>query len=284
VSLAVVSIGHLVPREDAIWHVHSVFARACNFVRHDLLITLLAAGGDAGPGTLVLEPDERHRDLRALFAAGDAMDLHGRIARTARVELRLASAALWRPAPPCACQPRQHIDAQRRIAAARLAQHRRRASSVIDREAGAVVDALAAATRARDEQAALPSIERLIGWGEGSTPAGDDFLLGWLAALERLGRRDEPLERFARSAGAAIERAAAQRTTALAAHALRLAARGHHGACVVELCDALLCADRADRLDAALERVFALGATSGADIVSGLLSGLSAAPTHPGDA
>jgi hypothetical protein len=166
----------------------------------------------------------------------------------------------------------------RRRAAARLAQRRQHGSSVIDRHAASTIEALVAATRALDEPAALRSIDRLLGWGEGLTPAGDDFLLGWLAALDRLAHDDEPLRRFVRAVGAAIDRLADRRTTAIAAHALRQAMRGHIGACVVEVCDALLCGEQPDRLDAALERAFAIGATSGADVVSGLLSGLSIGP------
>ena len=39
------------------------------------------------------------------------------------------------------------------------------------------------ATRALDRQAAARAAAALVGLGPGSTPAGDDFLIGWLAGL-----------------------------------------------------------------------------------------------------
>ena len=66
------------------------------------------------------------------------------------------------------------------------------------------------------------------------------------------------------------------RTTPIAAHYLRLASAGHYAAPLLGLRAALLCEDDTSVVDAALLRALAVGATSGADTVSGLLSGLRA--------
>ena len=48
------------------------------------------------------------------------------------------------------------------------------------------MSALRDACRALDRERAARRIERLVGWGEGLTPAGDDFLIGLLAGLDAL--------------------------------------------------------------------------------------------------
>lgn len=64
----------------------------------------------------------------------------------------------------------------------------------------------------------FPDVEELAGRGEGLTPAGDDYLVGYAAALALLkGRRAE---------ARALAEAAAARTTRLSATLLRHAARG----------------------------------------------------------
>ena len=131
------------------------------------------------------------------------------------------------------------------------------------------------ACRALDSEQALRHADRLIGWGEGLTPAGDDFLIGLIAGLDALVRADER-RRGLRSAIASALRGATPRTTPIAAHYLQLAAGGHHTEALVRLRNALLCEDSADVVDAALRNALAVGATSGADTVSGLLAGLQA--------
>jgi len=63
---------------------------------------------------------------------------------------------------------------------------------------------------------------------------------------------------------------------AIAAHYLRLAAAGHYTEPLIRLRTALLCEDDGNVVDAALQSALALGATSGADAVSGLVAGLLA--------
>jgi len=67
-----------------------------------------------------------------------------------------------------------------------------------------------------------------------------------------------------------------RRTTPIAAHYLRLAAAGHYTEPLIGLRTALLCEDDCNVVDAALQSALAIGATSGADTVSGLVAGLLA--------
>jgi hypothetical protein len=99
----------------------------------------------------------------------------------------------------------------------------------------------------------------LAGLGHGLTPAGDDFLLGMMAALWLLGER-ETLP--------AIAQAAAARTTTLSAAFLTAAAQGQFIEAWHGLARAL---HRQDDVggQAALRRIAAFGGSSGRDALSG---------------
>ena len=168
-----------------------------------------------------------------------------------------------------------HLATNLRVATAALASLRRTHSSVIDREGSTVLDELGEACRALDAGTAAQQVERLIGWGEGLTRAGEDVLVGWRAALDALvdghpGRAD-----FLGKFSAAIL-AGACRATPLAAHCLRLAAQGHYNAEVIGLRNALLGESDASTLRAVLTDAFCIGATSGADMVTGMVAGIEA--------
>jgi len=57
---------------------------------------------------------------------------------------------------------------------------------------------------------------------------------------------------------------------------LRLAVASHYGATLLRLRDALLSDPQSDTLEASLSRALAVGASSGADTVTGLVCGISA--------
>jgi uncharacterized protein DUF2877 len=274
VALAIQSIGYLVPRADFTGRVHSVFAKACNFACDDTLLTLCAFGVGCGPATLRLAPAALH-DLRDLFDAGEPVHSHQGRARTSRVELRWLHASVWRPSDLGPLLPRGRIETRLHCARQRLAQHRRTHASVIDRDGAPPVAALSDACRAFDGVQALRQVERLIGWGEGLTPAGDDFLVGLIAGLDASASADERRCAFRRVLAAALI-GGTQRTTPIAAHYLGLAAGGHYAEPLIRLRHALLCEDDDRAVDAALRSALAVGATSGADTVSGLLAGLLA--------
>lgn len=274
VALAIEAIGYLVPRTDFTGRVHSVFAQACNLACNDTLLTLCASGAGDGPATLRLArgaPD----DLRDLFDVGEPIHCRQGCVRAGRAELRLLPASVWRPTEPGPSLPPSRIEAHLRYAQLRLAQRRGRQASVIDGEGAPVAAALRDACRALDCEQAARHVESLIGWGEGLTPAGDDFLVGLIAGLDALVHLDERRRRFHGALAAALS-CRTQRTTPIAAHYLRLAAGGHYAEPLIRLRNALLCEDKRDVVDAAVQRALAVGATSGADTVSGLLAGLLA--------
>jgi hypothetical protein len=272
-ALDVESIGYLVPTQF-VGRVHSVFSHACNIACRDTLLTLCAADAGRGPTTMTLA--QRAPGLRRLFDSGARVRcLDGRM-RSGRIEVRLADAVVWRPAADGARLPPRHMAAHVRRIDLALARHRHRhGSSVIDREAAAVMSALHDACVALDLERAAQQIARLIGWGEGLTPAGDDAVIGLLAGLDPFAH-DEPLRTPFRRALADVVGGLTARTTPIAAHYLRLAADGHYIEPLLRLRRAVLCDDHDDVVDAALRSALAVGATSGADTVSGLSAGLHA--------
>jgi hypothetical protein len=274
VLLAVAALGYQVPQADFTGRVHSVFAQACNLASGETLFTLVPPHAGNGPSTLRLAVGTPH-DLRELFDAGEPFSCRQRRLRTGHTELRLQHAGVWRPTVASSQRAPAQIESRLRSAAALLTRRHSARMSVIEREAATVVAELSGACRALDIDLAVRSAEALIGWGEGLTPAGDDFLVGLLAGLGAFVRVDERRHGFRAALGAAIARGT-PRTTPIAAHYLRLAAGGHFTEPLVDARDGLLCEPDQAWVDAALGRALAVGATSGADTISGLLAGLCA--------
>jgi hypothetical protein len=130
------------------------------------------------------------------------------------------------------------------------------------------VDALVAALREHDVDALAERAANMIGLGPGLTPSGDDVLVGLLAALHVPGAPGEAL----RGIGLRIAKDAAGGTSAVSAAALREARRARARAIVV----LLRCCTAAPTRFRALAAVLAIGATSGADIATGVACALEA--------
>jgi hypothetical protein len=277
VRLDIARIGHLVPRAQGAWRVHSVFAHACNFTCGDRLITLVAPHLGGGPATLVL----RQRPTPALdrlFAVGEVVSRQATTLCSRHVALHLEHAERWQPPRARALLPWTHIETNLALAAELLAAHRQQRTSVLVDEAAGLVRTLARATRALDYDGAAHAIEHLVGWGEGLTPACDDFLVGWIAALDALAITVAQ-QRFRKAIGPTLARHTVA-TTPIAAHFLRLAAAGHYIEVLDRVRDAVLCEPNRECVPHAIERTLALGATSGADLLSGLLCAIDAWRPH----
>ena len=109
------------------------------------------------------------------------------------------------------------------------------------------------------------ALTRIIGSGPGLTPSGDDALVGMLGVLHRVCEPSAAAVHLGQLRGSIPD--LLRRTTPISAHYLRLALRGAFGEHLTVLLDAI--ADGSDP-DAAIERVIAVGATSGADALGGI--------------
>src|SRR6185437_15606516 len=113
---------------------------------------------------------------------------------------------------------RARIAANLRVAAARLAARIDDHASVVHREGREMCTRVGQACRERDVDTALLEAVGLIGWGEGLTPAGDDFLVGMLAGLDALVADSAVNAAFMTRFGAGLK-AHAHRTTCVSPRA-----------------------------------------------------------------
>ena len=266
------STGYLIPREDFSCAVHSVFTNACNLEWEGALLTVASLATGNGPTTVVLT--DPSLDLRRLFVRGEIVRCQRSALRSQRTRVQLAHASTWFPPAQRDVLDVPLTGANMHLAQQCLSRTRATNPSVIDHEAAGVVATLLAACRSRDSSEACRLVARVIGWGEGLTPAGDDFLVGWLAALGRLGCCDRDREFVAAVRGAILARIAS--TTQISGHFLSLAAQGHFVEAIHCVLDALLCQQRLEIAENAVERLLQVGATSGADLCTGLLGGIAA--------
>ncbi|HEX4407569.1 MAG TPA: DUF2877 domain-containing protein [Xanthobacteraceae bacterium] len=132
---------------------------------------------------------------------------------------------------------------------------------------------LKTAQRSRDHASALATLANLIGLGPGLTPAGDDFIIGWLAGLTlSASTADAKLFLQEMCEGVADRRHA---TTTVSAQHLDDACQLQFSERLSNLCIAIG-RDRSDTdLRALIDAQLAIGATSGADAAAGLMFALS---------
>jgi len=272
--MAIDSIGYLVPRGEFAGRIHSVFARACNVACGSTLLTVCAPEAGNGPTTLSLAPTAAI-DLRDHFDVAEPVRCRDGRLRSRGAELILLRAAVWDAPRSGPLLPRARIDKHLRDMQHVLGLRRAACNNVLDDAAAPVTAALGEACRALDRERAARGVERVVGWGEGLTPAGDDFLVGLLAGLDALASGVPERRSFHEVLAATLVRNAS-RTTPIASHCLRLAAGGHHGERLIRLRNALTCDGDGAVVATALQGVLAVGASSGADTVSGLVAGLRA--------
>ncbi len=120
---------------------------------------------------------------------------------------------------------------------------------------------IAAGLGSGDRAALVEGAGLLAGLGPGGTPAGDDFLVGAMAAAWLLGDAAD---------AAAIAEAAAGRTSTLSAAFLRAAGRGELAAPWHALLEALA-AGQPERVEKAAMVLESIGASSGADALDGFI-------------
>jgi hypothetical protein len=285
------SLGASVPRASLGGTVHSVFPRACNVLLEDSHVVSLLAPEVGRSAHGIRVSAGRAMRFDQLLCAGDRVRLGERSASFGNhgLEVQLDSALPWRDALSGAALPPGADAFGRLVPEARTALERGATGlgcvflgkefdsrgDVVARAAAKVaakqVPRLARATAALDAEAAGRAASRLVGMGTGFTPAGDDFLIGWLAALA-LARggdagRAEFLSEFAR-------RVSAQRSCTHPVSAQHL-----EDACQLRFSERL--ADFAAGLASGeplwrepLRRLLAVGHSSGADAAAGLLTAL----------
>ncbi len=211
--------------------------------RGHLVVTSAAFG--LAPGGMQLDAGEFTR-LRAEAASGRTAFAHWRPHDVTPVDLRVR-------------RVRVDPDAVELLSAA--TEIRRHADALDPRPQRSTAPSLVRAVLAGEPLAG--TVRRLVGAGPGSTPAGDDVVVGVLAALLATGRPD---------AAAAISREAMRlldRTTSASRMYLSAAGDGRFAERVHEL---VLGLQDASSAASAVRSARTWGATSGLDLLSGILA------------
>ncbi len=283
-------MGALVPPRTS-GRVHSVFRRACNIETHaGELVTLLAGDlGDQPHGIRCPSPGE---SWNARLRPGQRVALDGGVLRVeaAGLAVDLSRAGIWSGDLSAvgieACRLATalgELQATLRGKApedgyAPLLFSRQDGHSPLVRALGSrlaqALPAAARAERARDAAALAQALSKLVGLGCGLTPSGDDFIVGYLAALWSRAAREAHLTALLRTLAEAV-RELSRRTNAISRQLLVDAARGRFAQRLVEVVHALA---RGEDVAARVRRAVDSGHSSGADTLCGLSFGLSPAP------
>lgn len=257
--------------------VHSVFTHTINIeTAAGTLITLAGSGCDDAPDSVVLDvPDFAGQGV----VVGDLVTaMPARIAIAGRLTVNLRGAARWQEELPRGVDPqclRANLPlVQAQLAAAGTAGGMLAPASATDAWTGEITRALAVGTAQvrlsllrGDDDAFRAHAGSLVGLGPGLTPSGDDFLVGLFAALQC----GAGAATFARLCADIVD-AGASRTNAISLAALRHAAAGRVRASIAQLLQQL-CLGSPATVAPALQRVLAIGSTSGTDIAAGVVCG-----------
>ena len=283
--LEAICLGYAVPRGGFEAEVHSAFTSAANLrlARGSRLLTLVAVEQADLPQGIRLNTPQGF-SFEGL-CSGERFTCRGGLLRCERASLiiDLRPAGRWKcdlpalaanmndPVTSAAWQSVERMLDERRararigLPAAQVAAARRMDECVSD---------LVSATR-RYDLAAVGAVAELIGLGSGLTPAGDDFLVGYLAGLWCAVRGRGERIKFLSGLGKAIVRLSL-RTNDISRTYLTHAARGQVSSRLENLARAVCLGERSNRLLEAANAALDVGHTSGMEAVTGLLLGLSA--------
>jgi hypothetical protein len=132
--------------------------------------------------------------------------------------------------------------------------------------------ALSEAVQADDAEAAVLAAERFAGCGMGLTPSSDDLLCGYLAAQWLLGRQQGRTQRTKLLSSLAA--AATKKTTRISATFLLQCGEGLVNLYCYDLFSAIFSHEDEEAIRTAARRVLAIGSTSGADMLTGVVLAL----------
>jgi hypothetical protein len=281
--LAALKTGFGVPDADFDGNVHSVFRNALILaVDGGGLVTLVPEEAGALPGGITLDVEAGigfdrmiATEARAAARAGILRVADGGLS----VDLRQAEA--WRSGLDerildlASASSRKAWD----TAAAVLAADGRaeRFLRIAAKPVFALVDAACGFRQAE----ARVLMEGLVGLGEGGTPAGDDFLVGFTAALHASAAGDARRRGFAEAFFGNLRRLG-DRTNAVSRVYLRAAAAGEVSEKLTNLAVRIARGDGTVSVEAAAAAAVAVGHTSGADGTLGLLAGMASSGPSPG--
>jgi hypothetical protein len=297
--LVSLTIGPEVPTGDFAFHVHGTFESVMNLCvdRRRFLVTLLGPTADEQPQGIRLASRERFdawpvRPGDPGRRSGDRLVFEGG-ATNGRLFVDLTSAVVADRCAPVKVELRGPERAtawaecagwlearQKRDGAALQLAALRGGAVPCDALGGRLARAgraLGRCIRARDAESAATTAARMIGLGTGLTPSGDDFLCGLMAALWCTSCEGESDARLLAGFGAALA-ARLDATNVVSATLLKCAIAGSFCGAIHDLTAELArsrTGDRTAALRVAMDRLCAMGHSSGMDTAAGFLFGVS---------
>jgi hypothetical protein len=279
------SVGARVP-PHARARVHSVFPRACNIETDSgELVTLLAAGsGNLPHGICCALPFAPLRQGQAAILEGATLRIPA-----ADFVVNLSRAAVWNGTVAAASPGLRGAQAQGTLRELRETLRERAPDqgvapalflsgnphSTLERALVArmlqTLPILARATAMNDAGAVVSSLSALVGLGAGLTPAGDDFIVGYFAALWSRSYREPGIAALLRALALTVGELSLH-TNAISRQMLLDALQGHFAERLTEVVRCVC--DGGDVAGAAM-RALQIGHSSGADALCGLLFGYS---------
>lgn len=275
--VAALKMGFGVPERDFDGTVHSVFPNACIVsLAGTVLVTLVPARVGGLPfGITLATADDPGFDRT--IGAGAPVAARAGILRIGDAELAvdLRCAAPWRSRLD-AIGLDMTAEASRANweIAARLLATDGRANGLLA-IAGEPIAAILRSTRDMTFAETVGNAGLLVGLGQGGTPAGDDFLVGFAAALRCVARQTGPHNAFATAFAAKLS-GMAQQTNDVSRVYLEAAAAGEISEKLTAVAQHIAEGSPAETVAGAVALAIAAGHTSGADGMLGLLAGMAA--------
>ncbi|KXB01291.1 hypothetical protein AKJ44_02695 [candidate division MSBL1 archaeon SCGC-AAA261F17] len=276
--------------------VHSIFERTFNILLGDKLVGIARSGVTPSPINIITDiPSDENMSALGIDEQMTVRREDNRLSVNDVLKISLESAEIWRPKTGAEGYIDFELTGRNLELAKRLAADKSRSGGLgqllpsigdvalgktpqisdlnqVARKALPQIVGLVKSSRARDVTRVREYGQNLIGLGQGLSPSADDMLSGsmvarWWVANSLSGN----LSRVKAENEAIID--SAEKTTLMSQQLLRHAAKGEVNEAVESLLGAILTGTAAD-VGAGVERVFAIGETSGIDMMVGLLLGL----------
>lgn len=269
---AALSTGIGVPTGDFSGRIAAVHSRVCVLALVDeSLLTLATPAIGRLPRSIAIDapPDF---DFRHVVEAGATLGLRSGVLRIGggAFSIDMRPAIPWRSRLGDLRLDGDKDDVMRAMTTTRAALRRDGRSDALVRIAQGRLGSLATATRILDAPAAGDCIAGLIGLGEGATPAGDDFIVGYFAGLWACVWRSAARMSFLAAAGERLRRSAS-RTSEISRVYLEAAIDGEVSERLASFAACIATGSDDAKIGGATEAALAVGHSSGACGVLGFL-------------
>jgi hypothetical protein len=273
-------IGPGVPRHDFVGRVAATHARACLIaLTNDRFVTLVTLAVGGLPHGITMDTPDGFSFDKSLRIGARAAFRGSMLRFDDGVCIDLWTARPWRSHLGGIALNLTRAPVQQAWDAAWAALRARETFAPLLRCGGAAILRMCEATRDLDSARARQAMSELIGLGEGSTPAGDDYLVGHFAGLWSCAGADGARHRFITDLGEAL-RNMVSRTNRVSRLYLEAAVEGEVSERLATLVSRIAAGDGQEAVAVAAEAALAVGHSSGACGVLGLLLGSAAwAPT-----